>query len=82
MVKNERCEMQMNRYEETLAALKEMFPGRLLLGPEEIGRALGGLAKQTIYNKVSNGSFPVKTNKAHGRLKCKIHDLARHIAAM
>lgn len=73
--------MQMNRYEETLASLKEMFPGQLLLGPEEMARALG-LRKQTIYNKVSNGSFPVKTTKAHGKLKGKIHDLARHIAAL
>lgn len=70
-----------DEYKEALQALREMFPGQLFLGPEDMAKALG-LATRTIYNKMSQKTFPIPTNRAHGRVKAKIHDVARHYAAL
>lgn len=49
-----------------------------MLGIKELSLYLG-LSPQTIYNKLSAGTFPIKTKRLGRRLKWDIRDVDRYL---
>ena len=62
----------------TFEYLEQLFPGQLLIPVIDAGHVLG-MAKQTVRNKLSDGSFPVTTYFHHNRRVVKKGELAAHI---
>lgn len=59
----------------------QLFPklhDRLLITPVEAGEYLGW-AKQTVYNKLNDGVFPIPLVEFNGRKMVKTSDLLEHI---
>lgn len=61
--------------------LESLFPGVALIPIADAGRLLG-MAHQTIYNKVSDGTFPVENFLHHNRRVVRKMDLVRYLDAL
>ncbi|MCA7085814.1 helix-turn-helix domain-containing protein [Cupriavidus sp. DB3] len=61
-----------------LLILAARFEGRVLLRLDDVCDVLG-IQKQTAYNQISAGSFPVAMRKEGKALVCDIRDLAEYL---
>lgn len=52
--------------------------GRLVLDIDELADALG-LAKQTVYNQLSDGTLPIPTRKQRKRIFADARDVAEYL---
>jgi len=66
----------------TLQSLFDRYPGALVIKPTEAGRLLNQ-SRQSTYNQVCNGRFPIPMVVDHlGRKMVRITDLADYIDSM
>ncbi|WP_319526417.1 hypothetical protein [uncultured Desulfosarcina sp.] len=70
--------MKEDLYEEILNALKEKFPGKILLSPEDIANVYD-IAVASIYNQ-SGKRFSLPPIGGGGRPRWRIYDVARDLA--
>ncbi|WP_319404797.1 hypothetical protein [uncultured Desulfosarcina sp.] len=70
--------MNENLYQEILDTLKEKFPDKILLSPEDIGTVYD-IATTSIYNK-SSSRFTLPPIGGGGRPRWRIYDVARDLA--
>lgn len=71
----------MSNYETILALLERQYPGRMLIGVEELAKIFD-CSPKTIYNGTSRKSskrFPVQPARAPGK-KFRLVDVARALA--
>lgn len=59
----------------------EFFQSRILLSPAEAGAACGW-AKQTVYNKLNQGDFPIPLVNVDGRKMVRTLDLVEFVAKL
>jgi len=62
----------------SLDVLKEMFPGQVQLPLLAAGKACG-LARQTVKNRCSEGTFPIRVSGEGARRFCHILDVAAYL---
>lgn len=63
-----------------LEELRKQYPGQLILNPAQTAKALGGKARKTVYNQVSDGVFPVRViSTGKSGWGCSIIDLALYL---
>lgn len=63
---------------DTLALIKEIFPKRAMVSAVEAGETIA-LARQTVRNKLCDGTFPIPTYLIGGKRLCKIVEIADYI---
>ncbi len=63
---------------DTLLLLKELFPKQAMVSAVEAGMAIS-LARQTVRNKLCDGTFPIPTYLVGGKRLCKIVEVADYI---
>ena len=63
---------------DTLSLVKELFPKQAMVSAIEAGQAIA-LARQTVRNKLSDGSFPIPTYLIGGKRLCKVTEIADFI---
>ena len=72
------------KYREVLSTIEQLHPGKLRLGVVEVS-ALTGDAPGTIYNRISKSAvnpYPIRFDRAGGRPRALIHDVALFLAGM
>ncbi|CAG9178035.1 helix-turn-helix transcriptional regulator [Cupriavidus pampae] len=62
----------------SLILLAAQFDGRMLLSLDEVCDAIG-IQKQTAYNRLSSGSFPIPMRKEGRNLVGDIRDVAEYL---
>lgn len=70
-----------DRYQEVLATIERQYPGRIRLNVAQVA-ALTGIAKRTLYNRLSLGTFPVRFSRGAGHPTALVHDVARFVAEL
>lgn len=63
---------------DTLLLLKELFPKQAMVSAVEAGMAIS-LARQTVRNKLCDGTFPIPTYLIGGKRLCKVTEIADFI---
>lgn len=63
---------------DSLQLLREMFPGQINLPLLDAGKAMG-FARQTIKNKVHDGTFPIHVARQGGMRVCHILNVADYL---
>lgn len=61
-----------------LLILAARYDGRILLSLDEVCDTIG-IKKQTAYNQISAGEFPVPMRKEGKNLVCDVRDLAEYL---
>ena len=70
---------QKQKYKEILKSLERAYPGKINLSVGEFALA-AGMAKGTVYNRISDKSISVPIIKIGNRPKVRVHDAARYLS--
>ncbi len=69
------------RFEIILQSLQKSFGAKQLLVTDEVA-PIYNLKTKTMYNQVSDRTFPVKPVRANGRPRWRLVDIAKHLSEL
>ncbi len=72
---------QNQKYQQILSNLQHQFTIQQLLSVRDLAK-IYGMKPKTIYNQLSNKTFPVKHVKTGGHPRWRIIDIAKHLSEL
>ncbi len=66
-------------YVDALTELRNLFPKQMMLSVTDMA-LVRGESKQSIYNGLSKGSYPIACNRRNGKPRWTITNVARYLA--